>query len=157
MLKGEESMCSTVQKRGFTLIELMLVVAIIGLLSAIAIPKFANLVVKAKEAVIKGHLGTLRSALNIYYADNEGVYPSAVYGALKIVLTTGGKYLDKIPVITIPTVPGHVGIPQFNTPPVDDFRFTDAASGGELDYLPNKSIVVNCTHTDSMGTTWSLW
>ena len=53
----------------------MLVVAIIGLLAAIAIPKFANLVVKAKEASIKGKLGTLRSAISIYYADNEGIYP----------------------------------------------------------------------------------
>ncbi|HND63455.1 MAG TPA: prepilin-type N-terminal cleavage/methylation domain-containing protein, partial [Elusimicrobiota bacterium] len=58
--------------RGFTLIELMLVVAIIGLLAAIAIPKFANLVVKAKEASVRGKIGSVRSAMSIYYADNEG-------------------------------------------------------------------------------------
>ncbi len=60
---------------GFTLIELMLVVAIIGLLAAIAIPKFGNLVIKAREASVKGALGTLRSAISIYYANNEGQYP----------------------------------------------------------------------------------
>lgn len=84
---------------GFTLIELMLVVAIISLLAAIAVPKFANMVVKAKEASIKGQLGTIRSALSIYYCDNEGNFPSAMYGLMKIALTTGGKYLDELPVI----------------------------------------------------------
>ena len=60
---------------GFTLIELMIVVAIIGILSAIAVPKFGNLVRKAKEAAVKGGLGALRSAISIYYADTEGTFP----------------------------------------------------------------------------------
>ncbi|HNG46017.1 MAG TPA: prepilin-type N-terminal cleavage/methylation domain-containing protein, partial [Elusimicrobiota bacterium] len=66
------------KKNGFTLIELMLVVAIIGLLAAIAIPKFANLVVKSREAAMKGQLGAIRSALSIYYSDNEGFYPPSI-------------------------------------------------------------------------------
>lgn len=63
------------KNRGFTLIELMLAVAIIGLLSAIAVPKFGNLIDKAREASLKGQLGSLRSALSLYYADNEGIFP----------------------------------------------------------------------------------
>lgn len=145
-------------KKGFTLIELMLVVAIIGLLAAIAIPKFANLVVKAKEAAIKGQLGTIRSALSIYYSDNEGIHPSTNYGALRTSLTTGGKYLDEIETFSIPTVPGHRGHPNFNPGSVNDVFFGNAASGGEWAYLlTSLTIVVNCTHTDSKGTTWSLW
>lgn len=82
---------------GFTLIELMLVVAIVALLAAIAIPKFSNLIDKSREAAMKGNLGVLRSALTIYYADNEGLYPK--YNNLTPLVTRGmyhlhGKYVN---------------------------------------------------------------
>jgi len=65
-------------KTGFTLIELMIVVAIIGILAAIAIPKFASLLRKSNEGACKGNLGALRSALSIYYGDMEGQYPDSL-------------------------------------------------------------------------------
>ena len=65
-------------KKGFTLIELMIVVAIIGVLAAVAIPKFADLIRKANEAACKGQLGAVRSALSIYYGNMEGVWPSEI-------------------------------------------------------------------------------
>ncbi len=85
---------------GFTLIELMMVVAIIGLLASIALPKFSNLIRKSKEAAVYGSLGGLRSALTIYYSDNEGTMPSQT--GIAMALTTGGKYIDSIPSIHIP-------------------------------------------------------
>ena len=57
--------------RGFTLIELMIVVAIIGILAGVAVPRYRDLVKRSKEGATKGNLGALRSALNIYYSDNE--------------------------------------------------------------------------------------
>src|SRR5271155_2367676 len=78
---------------GFTLIELMIVVAIIGILAAIAIPKFADLVRKSGEGASKGNLSALRSALSIYYGDMEGQYPAQL-GALT---TSGGKFMTAIP------------------------------------------------------------
>ena len=84
-------------KSGFTLIELMIVVAIIGILAAIAIPKFANLIRKSQEGQAKGHLGSMRSALSIYYGDMEGSYPGDFNS-----LTIGGKYLSAIPAVKIP-------------------------------------------------------
>ena len=62
-------------KKGFTLIELMIVVAIIGVLAAIAIPRFAQMLEKARDGSTKGNLGSIRSAIAIYYGDNEGVWP----------------------------------------------------------------------------------
>jgi prepilin-type N-terminal cleavage/methylation domain-containing protein len=85
--------------KGFTLIELMIVVAIIGILAAIALPKFADLITKSKESSVKGTLGTVRSALSIYYSDNEGTNPS---GDPIDAMTLGGKYLDDRPHIALP-------------------------------------------------------
>src|SRR5687768_3320512 len=97
--------------RGFTLIELMVVVAVIGILAAIAFPKFANMVAKAKEGRTLSHLGVIRSALSVYYADNE-VHP----GDLTVGLSNGRKYLAEIPSIDLPGVrehanPGHAYSP----------------------------------------------
>ncbi|MBU2528631.1 type II secretion system GspH family protein, partial [bacterium] len=52
--------------KAFTLIELMIVVTIVGLLSAVAVPKFADMMRKANEAVTKSNLGVLRSVVSIY-------------------------------------------------------------------------------------------
>src|SRR3954469_5908014 len=78
--------------KGFTLIELMIVVAIIGILAAVAIPKFADLVTKSKEAAVKGSIGAVRSAVSIYYGDQEGAYPMNLFTAL----ATANKYMPAV-------------------------------------------------------------
>jgi prepilin-type N-terminal cleavage/methylation domain-containing protein len=58
-------------EKGFTLIELMIVVAIIGILAAIAIPNFLNYQCKAQQSEAKANLGALRVAQEAYYAAND--------------------------------------------------------------------------------------
>ena len=58
--------------RGFSLIELMIVVAIIGILSSIAIPNFRNFQVKSRRAEAATNLKSLTTANAAYYAENEG-------------------------------------------------------------------------------------
>jgi prepilin-type N-terminal cleavage/methylation domain-containing protein len=57
------------QQRGFTLIELLIVVVIIGILAAIAIPKFANTKEKAYVAAMKSDLRNMVTAEESYFAD----------------------------------------------------------------------------------------
>jgi general secretion pathway protein G len=56
---------------GFTLIELMIVMAIIGILIAISVPIYANVVRRAKEAVLREDLHTLRTSIDSYTVDKE--------------------------------------------------------------------------------------
>jgi general secretion pathway protein G len=63
--------------RGFTLIELMVVLTIVGLLLSVAVPRYFHSVQRSKENVLRANLVTTRDALDKYVGDN-GRYPDAL-------------------------------------------------------------------------------
>lgn len=62
-------------KRAFSIVELMIVVAVLGILAAIVVPQFQNNTTEAKAAVAKNNLRILRSAIELYTAQHSGVPP----------------------------------------------------------------------------------
>lgn len=75
------------EQRGFTLIELLVVVVIIGILAAIAIPKFANTKQRAYRAAMLSDLRNIFTAQESYFADNVTYATST--SALNFIVTTG--------------------------------------------------------------------
>lgn len=76
------------KKKGFTLIELVMVIVILGILAAIAIPKFISLAENARRASCQGSLGALRTAISAYYAQQAVTTGSAAFPANISVLST---------------------------------------------------------------------
>jgi general secretion pathway protein G len=92
--------------RGFTLVEIMVVVVIIGILGALVVPKLLGRTGEARVSAAKSDIGTLMSALKLYKLDNQR-YPTTEQGlqALMSKPTVGpipngwksGGYVEKLP------------------------------------------------------------
>lgn len=164
-------------QRGFTLIELMIVVAIIGILAAVAIPKFAEMLRKSKEGATKGSLTNLRSALTIYVSDNEGSTPSmgtrwgevldpTAFSTSPVIIPKyieaipsaklGTYHVDKNRIVVISSAVYYRG--SYNAAPADGNAATnDDLSGWAYSSLGGGTWYVSCTHTDTKNQYLSYW
>lgn len=113
------------RQSGFTLLELIIVIAIIGILATIAMPALKDIPLRTKEAVLKTDLRTFRDVIDQHYGD-KGRYPKSI----QELVDTG--YLRSVPVDPI-TKSAETWIPIYeeadpDNPPAE----TDADGGDEL-------------------------
>ena len=82
-------------QQGFTLIELMIVVAIIGILAAIAIPAYQNYIIRSQISEGPSLMGPVQTALSEYYG-NVGSAAAATLPTIGIPASPTGKYVQSI-------------------------------------------------------------
>ena len=115
-------------KGGFSLVELVIVIVIIGLISAMAIPRMTRGAGNAGAATLRGDLAILRSAIEVYRAEHDAKFPTVAAIADQLTkytkldgtdpqttpdVATGriyGPYMSKIPALPVGTKKGRTGI-----------------------------------------------
>ncbi|MHC4845917.1 MAG: type II secretion system protein, partial [Planctomycetota bacterium] len=88
--------CTRLKPRsaGFTLVELLIVVIILGVLAAVVIPQFQNTTEQAKESSLAASLSTIRQAISLYRVQHNEVYPGQGGWAEFVTQLTNGTQED---------------------------------------------------------------
>jgi len=122
----------TQSESGLTLVELLVVMLIIGLLAAIAIPAFFNQRDKAKDSSAKESVRTAQTAMETYSTDHDGSYAGVVIGDLTAIEPT----VDPATVITDSGGSGNPGTNSYQVTVTSDSgdTFSIDRTGGTLTY-----------------------
>ena len=158
-------------QKGFTLVELLIVIVILGILAAIVIARFAGATKESKEANLKGNLRTMRAAIEMFKANSKSnSYPPTI---TDLVSGTLSDVDNKTFIERVPIDPFHRSqTTSFSTgalSPVDDADARDLKIGGGGGWAydsNNGRICANYFSNDSVpgapidtswGTSYNLW
>jgi general secretion pathway protein G len=114
-------------RKGFTLIELMIVVVIIGLLASVAIPNFISMMGRAKEASVKTNMHVMQTAAEDFAAVSSGRYPDNAAD----LADDGLRLVDHVPFSSYPDNPftAAPSVIQFDADPT-------TGNAGEIGFNP---------------------
>jgi prepilin-type N-terminal cleavage/methylation domain-containing protein len=163
------------KKHAFSLIEIIIVVTILGVLSALVLPSFQGHVVKAKESAAKDGLQVVRHQIELYKIQHDGVPPGYINGAvcaealLALQFTATTSVTGAVSTSIIPAGI-YVNGPYMKKLPVNPFNkksdiayvasgtvFSTVADGTSSGWLYKKEtaeFMINYTGTDSEGVSY---
>jgi prepilin-type N-terminal cleavage/methylation domain-containing protein len=149
------------REKGFTLIELVMVIVILGILAAVAMPKYVNMQDEAKSAAAKGVIGTVRSAIAIQYAKNALAGNATFPTGAELIATDGtGIFAEnKMPDSPVPKIPAN-GLNSVDSTTVSgaNTQIADADCDGSTAYVYNQdSGEIRFSNTDTDRITNKQW
>ena len=136
--------------RGFTLVELLIVIIIIAVLAAVVVPKFANSGTRSKEAALRADLKVMRNAIDLFKSDT-GSWPAALADLTTETAPANGKDKDGNNKAIVAS--------DFKGPYMESVK-KDPISGGNFTYSvtsPNVGKVTAPAGTASDGSDYATW
>ena len=149
------------KRGGFSLLELVIVVVILGIIAAIAIPRMSRGSEGAADSALKGNLAVLRNAIDLFIAEHDGVVPTVAnigsaltmysdkagtaFSATKDTTHYFGPYIRSIPSLSVGAKKGNSGI-----------AIADGTGVGWIYNATSGAISANCTalEKDVTGTAY---
>ena len=159
-------------RKGFTLVELLIVIVILGILAAIVIARFAGATKESKESNLKGNLRTIRASLETYKANSKSNnYPTDLNDLWRGTAADvdSKTFLERIPIDPFyrsnKIDPAETSFDPSDTPSARDARITGTGGGWAYDSQTGR-VCANYFSTDttagtpldtSWGITYNIW